>query len=442
MRPHIYAVSAAAAAAIVGLAGPAMAGTSPAGFTFSYDSHYGDDGLSQAYTAPTPTGQSYGTGVAIDASDPKQRVYSLVEATANVGVGGVRGAFPASSRTVPASATTPSYLGPYSIVQRDSNGQVDTTFGDKGYVTSFPNAANSDYKFTGMCVDPGTGDIIVVGQETTSSGTVGVVERLRPPAKGSSTASLDTSFNRGGAQPGVVTIATPDGNGDPALNGCTVADAGPGRSGAVIVGGVDDSTTASLLLAGRISSSGSPDKAFGTDGIAEYPVDSVDGSGTSAEIMNVALGDGRFPDVILSGFSLKKGAPGSPATALTVALKDTTGALDTNFNGTGQLVNPAYGEAVLARVTSGGGTAPGLSVVYATVGSDIAEYADYPVSSAGVPDLAAPATTTTGTFTVPAGFAAMQGYTADSSGQIVVSGDTTSDQEQLTEISGSRALGY
>jgi hypothetical protein len=36
----------------------------------------------------------------------------------------------------------------------------------------------------------------------------------------------------------------------------------------------------------------------------------------------------------------------------------------------------------------------------------------------------------------------MQGYTADSRGQIVVSGDTSSNQETLTTIGGSKALGY
>ena len=34
---------------------------------------------------------------------------------------------------------------------------------------------------------------------------VGVVERLIPPAKGSGTAALDTSFNPGGPTPGIVT---------------------------------------------------------------------------------------------------------------------------------------------------------------------------------------------------------------------------------------------
>jgi hypothetical protein len=447
MRRFIYAGT-IAMAATVGLAGPAMAGTSPGSFKFSYDSDYAYNGLSQPYAGSTTTGQSYGTSVAIDPSDPSQKAYSLVEAYANVGVGGVRGAFPASSRTIAPSSTTPSYLGPYSIVRRTSDGQIDRTFGDNGYVSAFPNSTSTSYKFTSMCIDPGTGRIVVVGQETTSSGTSGVVERLMPPARGSGTATLDTSFNAGGATPGIVTIATPDGNNDPGLYGCTVVDDGAGHSGAIIVGGVDDSASSSQVLVSRISGSGALDAAFGANGIVEYPVDSVNGSGTSAEITNVSLSDAQsaFPDVILSGFSFKKNAPGTAATALTVAVKDRTGALDTNFNGSGELINPSYGEAVLTRVASthrGGNAGPAsdLYIVYGTVGTDTAEFVEYPING-GVPDLAKPTTTQTGTLTVPADFTSMQGYAVNSRGQILVSGDTTSNKEMLAAIGGSSALGY
>ena len=48
----------------------------------------------------------------------------------------------------------------------------------------------------------------------------------------------------------------------------------------------------------------------------------------------------------------------------------------------------------------------------------------------------------TGTFAVPSDFASMQGFTFDSRGQILVSGDTSSNKEMLTAIDGSRALGY
>ena len=230
-----------------------------------------------------------------------------------------------------------------------------------------------------------------------------------------------------------------------------MVDEGAGHSGAILVGGVDDAVSSSLVLVAKISSSGSFDTIFGTKGIVEYPVDSVGGSGTSAEITNVSLSGARsdFPDVILSGSSFTKGTKGGPAakaTALTVAVKDRTGALDTNFNGTGELINPKYGEAVLGRVDSthhgsNGGTASDLYIVYGTAGTDAAAFIDYPITG-GVPGIANPITTQTGTFTVPGDFASMQGFTVDSRGQILVSGDTSSNKEMLTAIGGSRALGY
>jgi hypothetical protein len=202
---------------------------------------------------------------------------------------------------------------------------------------------------------------------------------------------------------------------------------------------------------GKISNSGSFDTDFGANGIVEYPVDSIDGSGRSAEIMNVSLSGAHsdFPDVILSGFSFTKGTKAgsaAKATALTVAVNDRTGELDTNVNGTGELINPNYGEAVLGRVDSthnghNGGTASDLYIVYGTAGTYAAAFVDYPITG-GVPDIANPTTTQTGTFTVPSDFASMQGFTFDSHGQILVSGDTSSNQEMLTAIGGSKALGY
>lgn len=450
MSNWIYA-GAIALVATLGLADPAMAGTPSENFKFKYDSAYGHNGLSQPYAGPTTTGQSYGTGVAIDASDPSQKVYTLVEANPNVGVGGPRGVFPASSRTIPPSSTSASYLGPYYIVRRTSGGAIDTRFGANGYVSAFATSTDTNYKFTSLCLDPGTANIVIVGQEMTSGGPVGVVERLIPPARGSGAATLDTSFNAGGPTPGIVTIATPNGNNSPTLYGCSVVDEGAGHSGAILVGGVDDAASFSLVLVAKISSAGSFDTVFGNNGIVEYPVDSVDGSGTSAEITNVSLSGAHsdFPDVILSGFSFTKGTkdgPGAKATALTVAVKDRTGALDTNFNGDGELINANYGEAVLARVRSthdgsNGGTASDLYIVYGTAGTYASAFVDYPIT-AGVPDIANPATTQTGTFTVPSDFASMQGFTFDSRGQILVSGDTSSDEEMLTAIGGSRALGY
>jgi hypothetical protein len=450
MRRLIYA-GAIALVATVGLTGPAMAGTPSENFKFEYASAYGQNGLSQPYAGPTTTGQSYGTGVAINPSDPSQKVYTLVQANPNIGVGGPRGAFPASSRTIPPSSTPASYLGPYYIVRRTRDGAIDTTFGANGYVSAFTTSTDTSYKFTSLCLDPGTGNIVIVGQEMTSSGPVGVVERLMPPASGSDTATLDTSFNPSGPTPGIVTIATPNGYNSPTLYGCSVVNEGEGHSGAILVGGVDDAASSSLVLVGKISSFGSFDTIFGANGIVEYPVASVDGSGTSAEITNVSLSGAHsdFPDVILSGFSFTKGTKAgsaAKATALIVAVGQRTGALDTNFNGTGELINPSYGEAVLARVQSthdgsDGGSASDLYIVYGTAGTYASAFVDYPITG-GVPDIANPTTTQTGTFTVPSDFASMQGFTFDSRGQILVSGDTSSNQEMLTAIGGYRALGY
>jgi hypothetical protein len=43
---------------------------------------------------------------------------------------------------------------------------------------------------------------------------------------------------------------------------------------------------------------------------------------------------------------------------------------------------------------------------------------------------------------VPSDFASAQGYTLNSSGRIVISGNTSSSAELLTEIGGSAVLGY
>ena len=441
MRRWVY-IGAIVLAASLGLPGYASAksSTKAADFSFSYVSAYGTGGLSQPYAGPTTTGQSYGTGVAVDPDGPGQQAYSLVEANANVGVGGCRGCFPASSGTPPPSSTSPSYLGPYYIVRRTSHGAIDTEFGADGYINAFDTSDEGNYKFTSLCIAPASRDIIIVGQETTSSGTAGVVERLRPPARGSGTARLDTSFNPRGTTPGIVTIATPGGNNSPTLYGCAVSD-----NSTIYVGGVDDAASSSLVLAAKIKGNGSLDSSFGSGGLAEFPVQSVNGSGPSAEITNVTVSgqESSFPDMILSGFSFTKGTKqgsSSKATGLTVAVNDHTGALDTNFNGTGELIKGNYGEAVLGHISSRGNTATELYLVYGTPGTDAAAFVGYPITGA-VADTSSPATTQTGTFTVPSGFVSAQGYTVNSCGQILVSGDTSSETETLTMIGGSRVLG-
>jgi hypothetical protein len=61
-----------------GLTGFAKGGAAAASYGFDYLSAYSKGGLSQPYAGPT-TAESYGTEAAVGASDPDQKVYTLVE---------------------------------------------------------------------------------------------------------------------------------------------------------------------------------------------------------------------------------------------------------------------------------------------------------------------------------------------------------------------------
>jgi hypothetical protein len=427
--------------ATVGVASYAMADPAP-NFNFNYDGSYGTAGLSQPYGLSTSTGQSYGVGVAINANDVAQKTYSLVATSPLNGPGGCQGCFPASSTTPTAgTGTTPTtYLGPYSIVRRTSDGDIDTSFGDNGYVTGFNGNADTSYQLRNLCIDPGTGDIVVVGTEKTSSSTDDVVERLLPPNRGSDTAELDTSFNANGTTPGVVTFATSAAS---AVYTCTVSDNGPGHNGDIYVGGVGSASTSAPIMAAKIDGNGSMDTSFGNDGIAEWAVDSLDGTSTASEMVHISVtGTGSgVSDVILSGFSFTHGLSEglkATATSIVVAADEHTGALDTNFGGTGQILDSAYGSAVDAQVVSSYGKPTQLDVVYGSVISDSAALIEYPITDGKVDTSASQSLS--GTFIVPSDWSAAQGFAVNNRGQIVVSGDTSSHAEQLTVIGGSHDL--
>ncbi|MDX6705053.1 MAG: hypothetical protein QOI48_899 [Solirubrobacteraceae bacterium] len=109
--------------------------------------------------------------------------------------------------------------------------------GDHGYVSAFGNNTDSSYKFTSMCIDSGTGKIVLVGQQTTPAVRWGVVERLLQPASGSDTASLDTSFNASATKTGTFTVPSDCGS----MQGYTF------NSGGRIVVSGDSSANAEML---------------------------------------------------------------------------------------------------------------------------------------------------------------------------------------------------
>jgi hypothetical protein len=107
MKRFAYA-SALVLVTSAGLTGFVKGGAAAASFGLDYLSAYSNGGLSQPYGGATATGQSYDDGVAVSPSDPRQKVYTLVEASPPVGVGACRGCFPAGSRTRPEAPEPPS----------------------------------------------------------------------------------------------------------------------------------------------------------------------------------------------------------------------------------------------------------------------------------------------------------------------------------------------
>ncbi|MBL6749291.1 MAG: chitobiase/beta-hexosaminidase C-terminal domain-containing protein [Nevskia sp.] len=422
--------------------GAALAAT----FSFSYVTGYGTNGISALFAGTTSSGQSYGRGVAISIGDSNQKAYSLVTAGPDNGSG---------------------YNGPFYIARRLSTGAIDTTFGNNGYVSAFNQSANTNYFFDRMCVDPGTGNMVLVGNANISvpgnvSTNVGVVERLLPPAAGSGTASLDTTFNPSGAGSGTAGVvfitSAANGNNSPHPHSCVVSNKGAGNSGSIIVAGDDDvyppctnncggnTPTSGLLMVAKLKSNGSMDGNFGAGGVLEVPVS--DNTGAVIPEVSEITGNGNesnFPDIIVNGDAYHSASPNTTE-AMVAALDRCTGVLDPNFNTTGLLVNPSisgvtYTTVGLSKIADSAGTATDLYIFYLNNGTFAGNLVDYPITGA-VPNLGL-GTSQTGTITFPTGFRPKGGALINSSGQVVVSGDVpASNQEALTEIGGSSAIGY
>ncbi|MGW3627380.1 hypothetical protein [Streptomyces sp. NPDC000880] len=113
------------------------------------------------------------------------------------------------------------------------------------------------------------------------------------------------------------------------------------------------------------------------------------------------------------------------ATAMVVAVNNRTGELDTNFNGTGELINSDYGVALTGRIAA-------VAAPRTICPSCTERPAPTPPPSSttpitgSAPDIPHPRTSQTGTFSVPSDFASAQGYTINCSGQLLISGNTSS----------------
>ncbi|WP_249011640.1 delta-60 repeat domain-containing protein [Conexibacter sp. DBS9H8] len=201
---------------------------------------------------------------------------------------------------------------PQLLVERyTATGALDPSFGAGGIVTgpALTGAAGSIAK--AVAIQP-NGQIVVVGEGTGSGGvsTHGmVVERFN--ANG----SLDTGFGSGGAQDlevnnegaGDAVALEPDGN--------------------IVVGGSSDLTAVPYATVAELTANGSPDMAFGTDGVSVLQL------GQYANIQALTLQSNG--EIVFGGSA----APNGQSTLGVVGRLTAIGTLDTSFNGSGASVS-------------------------------------------------------------------------------------------------------
>jgi hypothetical protein len=360
---------------------------------FAVDTAYGTNGVSEALAST-----SYGVANAVDHNDGKHYVYSLVAAhPGNLG----------------------GYFGPFTLTRRLSSGAIDTSFGASGVTTDFANYNDSTITFHGLCIDPVTHGLVLVG-DIADGGAV--VERLMPP-DANGVAALDTSFN--GQPPGVVTWITSRSSLNVRPRGCTVLG---DRS--IFVAGPDGSSP-SVLATELVSVDGELLFPFaGRRGVATPSGDSWEGGSiewNSAQTTN--------PNLIIMGTVAHD--------AVLYAVDPCTGDRDMNFNGNGFLAVPAidghtYSDPIAGAVQGDG------SILLALLASDTLD-ADlvgwsYPVMPGSWQTPTAP-----GMLTLPSGVVLGGGSSQavrQADGTILIGAETTTNQQVLVALQGDAALGF
>jgi uncharacterized delta-60 repeat protein len=194
--------------------------------------------------------------------------------------------------------------GQFVLARYNSNGSLDTTFGQGGYVITAVSGGVSGY--TTLLQQPNSGDLIV-----THAQGGGVWDLYRFTANG----TLDTSFGTGG----IVTTTAAGGPEHAAL----YLNAGPTNDGQIVVAG--QASNGTLLLA-RYNTNGSLDNTFGTGGIVQTQI-------SIGFAQDVALDtNGR---IVVTGDN-------SAGSAIELARINVNGTPDTTF-GNGGLVTTTVG---------------------------------------------------------------------------------------------------
>ena len=350
------------------------------------------------------------------------------------------------------------YNGPYGLAAWTATGSLDATFGGSGYITSTTPTnilTNSAWQFKAMCVDPVTDDIVIAGDVIGTGNSIPsqwVVARITPGTSGAAGA-LDTTFNPTGATPGVAVITTQSATGTNAnLSNCRVL----GGRGILLVGTdqnlyVSGTDTSNKLAVYKVNAAGAlaTGSGFGTSGVVEFTV--TDGT-TTLVVDGVSSHGGGSGDIYIGGTT----ALGTTAAAWMVALNATTGALDTNFNTTGMLLNPSfsgttYASYIAARpISQPPGVLPG--VVAGDIGLILGSSGTSPsVRGVVVPyptSVSQPATTPLYDFgsqsvtTLPSNVTKIKGLFINNDGHIDTLADLSTNTVAIGQTLGDPSLGY
>jgi hypothetical protein len=377
---------------------------------FAVDTAYGTNGVSEALASP-----SYGRANAVDHNDVDHHVYSLV------------GTHPSDFN---------GYVGPFTLARRLSSGAIDTAFGAGGVTTSFANYNDPKYTFYGLCVDPVTHGLVLVGDVSGSGSIVfdggAVVERLLAP-DASGVAALDTSFNPTGTS-GVVTWTKSRPSSNVRPRGCTVLG---DRS--IFVAGPDGSTPSRLAM-DMVSADGDPS---GFTFCCRAGVVTPNGDNWEGGSIEWNSSQAINRDLIVTGDTYPTGNSGGKH-ALLYAVDPCTGAGDANFNGDGFLSVPAidghlYSDPLVGAVQGDGSILLAL-LASDTLNADLVGW-DYPVMAGSWRTPTVP-----GMLTVPAGVVLGGGSSPapvrQADGTILVGAETETSQQVLFALQGDAALGF
>ena len=336
--------------------------------------------------------------------------FTTVSGGANTPYSGYAIALRPSGEIVIAGEITSANGNDVALLQFDSNGALDTTFGTNGVVTTNVSAGSSD-RASAIVLQP-DGKVVVAGRSFVSSTSDVLLIRYH------SDGTLDTTFGTGG-------IVTTDVNGLDAAFGVAVQPDGKiVVAGETYVGGMHDD-----ILVVRYEASGVHDPTFGSNGIA-----TVDNSNQDELANAVAVqSDGH---IVVAGET----SPANGDNDVIMTRFTSAGTLDTSFDSDGVVVTNFGGDdyaPALALQSDGKIVLVGSTTVGGTDDLLIARYNASSPSGGGAapaPVVIAPPTTTTPPTTTPSNEPPAAGVVLDlpsppaplaPSNQLVVGGSVT-----------------